>query len=318
MRILMFGRGVIATIYGCALQDAGHDVEFYVRPGRAAEYGDHVEMELIDARRTSRGRRGQQTASIRLRESVEAGDRFDLVVLSVAHDRVPEAAAFLAPRVGDATVLVFGNVWEDPLAAVAPLPAAQVVVGFPQAGGGFGDDGVLHGALLSAVILGAAGSSPSARELAVQSAFRQAGFRVRVESDLREWLWLHFVADVGMHAQGRRYGGLANMIGNRRAFRDALLTSRELLPVLSARGVDLRRHGGTMLSYRLPGLTAAAMAWATAHVPIAQASLAAHTDPDAPEPRAVLRDALQEARERGVPTPLLEAALAHPRQPSAA
>lgn len=310
MRILMFGRGVIATIYGSALQAAGHDVEFYVRPGRAAEYGNHVRMDLIDARRTPLGRRVQQTVPVRLRESVDAGDGFDLVVLSVAHHRLPEAAAFLAPRVGDATVLVLGNVWEEPLAAVSPLPAAQVVFGFPQAGGGFGEDGVLRGALMGAVILGTAGSTPSARELDVQAAFRQAGFRVRTERHLREWLWLHFVADVGMHAQGRRSGGLAHMIGDREALREALLTSRELLPVLHARGVDLRRHKGAMLAYRLPGLTAAAMAWATAHLSIAQVSLAAHTDPNAAEPQAVLRDALQEARRLGVPTPRLEAALA--------
>jgi 2-dehydropantoate 2-reductase len=64
-----------------------------------------------------------------------------------------------------------------------------------------------------------------------------------------------------------------------------------------------------MLSYRLPGPTAAAMAWATAHVPIAQVSLAAHTDPNAAEPQAVLRDAQQEARRFGVPTPRLDATL---------
>jgi len=31
MRILMFGRGGISTIYGRVLAAAGHDVEFYVR-----------------------------------------------------------------------------------------------------------------------------------------------------------------------------------------------------------------------------------------------------------------------------------------------
>jgi 2-dehydropantoate 2-reductase len=35
----------------------------------------------------------------------------------------------------------------EPLAAIAPLPAVQVVFGFPQAGGGFDDGDVLHGAL---------------------------------------------------------------------------------------------------------------------------------------------------------------------------
>jgi 2-dehydropantoate 2-reductase len=313
MHILMLGRGVIATIYGQALQAAGHSVEFYVRPGRAAEYGDHVRMDLIDARSTPLGRRAQRTVPTRLRESVDTGDGFDLVVVSVAHHQLRDAAALLAPRIGDATVLVLGNVWEEPLAAVSPLTDTQVMFGFPLAGGSVDDDGVLHGALLGTIILGTAGTSPSSRELEVQTVFRQAGLRIREERNITEWLWLHFVADVGMHAQGHRHGGLANMIGDRRALREAFLISRELLPLLLARGVDLRRHRGALLSYRLPGLTAAGMAWATTHLPIAGASLAAHTDPDAAEPQAVLRDALHDARRLGIPTPRLDAALAHSR-----
>jgi 2-dehydropantoate 2-reductase len=66
MRILMFGRGVIATIYGQALHDAGHDVEFYVRPGRAAEYGPEVHTDVIDARRTARDQRVRGAFPIRL------------------------------------------------------------------------------------------------------------------------------------------------------------------------------------------------------------------------------------------------------------
>jgi pyruvate-formate lyase len=49
MRILMLGRGVIATIYGQALQHSGHHVDHLVRPGRAAEYGDTVQTDVIDA-----------------------------------------------------------------------------------------------------------------------------------------------------------------------------------------------------------------------------------------------------------------------------
>ncbi len=301
----MFGRGVIATMYGRALRAAGHDVEFYVRPGRAEEYGSVVRVDVVDARR-GLGRRVRETFRTPLRESVAPEDGFDLVVLSVAHHRLAEAAAFLAPRVGEATVLVFGNVWEEPLAAVAPLPADQVVFGFPQGGGGFGDDGVLHGALMRSVVLGTAGASPSARELDVARAFRQANFSVRRETDMRGWLWLHFVADAGMFAQAVRRGGLATMIGDRRALRDAFLTSRELLPVLRARGVDLRRHRRALLPYRLPRLVGLTSAWATALLPVAQVSLAMHTDPDTPEARAVLADTAREARRLGIPAPRLE------------
>ncbi len=52
MKILMFGRGVIASIYGRALEEAGHTVEFYVRPGRASQYGPTLELEVLDARHT--------------------------------------------------------------------------------------------------------------------------------------------------------------------------------------------------------------------------------------------------------------------------
>jgi 2-dehydropantoate 2-reductase len=96
------------------------------------------------------------------------------------------------------------------------------------------------------------------------------------------------------------------MIGDRRAFRDAFQTTRGLLPLLTARGVDLRRHRGALLPYRMPRLVAMASAWATATLPIAHASLAAHTDPHAAEPRAVLEDVLREARRLGIPAPRLE------------
>ena len=309
MKILMFGRGVIASIYGQAMAAAGHDVEFYVRPGRAAEYGSDLQFDVMDARRRTRDRRARGSVALSLRETLEPTDGFDLIILSVGHHRLAEAAAFLAPRIGRATVLVFGNVWKEAEAAVAPLPIDQVVFGFPLGGGGFGPTGLLTGALLRSVIIGRAGDTASARELAVHALFAQAGFTVREEADLRGWLLIHFVADAGMFSQGARGGALASMIGDRRAFKEALLTGRELLPVLWARGVDPRRHRRTLLPLRLPTLVSAAMALATARVAMAQVSLAAHTDPYAPEAVAILRDAHGEAQRLGIPVPRLEDAL---------
>ncbi|CAN5286966.1 2-dehydropantoate 2-reductase N-terminal domain-containing protein [soil metagenome] len=302
----MFGRGVIATIYGRVLQAAGHDVEFFVRPGRVAAYGNEVQLDWIDGRRKPFGRRVRESFRTPLRESIDPDDGFELIVLSVGHHHLAQAAAYLAPRLGAATVLVFGNLWEEPIAAVAPIPADQLVFGFPVGGGGFGDDGVLRGAILPSVIVGTTGASPNRREQEVLKAFRQASLTVRQEKDIRGWLWLHFIADAGMFSQAERSGSLANMIGNRQALRDAFLTTRELLPVLTARGVDLRQHRNATLPYRLPCLVATAAAWVTALIPIARRSLAAHTDPHTTEARAVIRDTLHEARRLSIPTPRLE------------
>lgn len=315
VKVLMFGRGVIATIYGWALEQAGHDVEFLVRPGRAADYGARVELDLLDARRRPGGEPVRRFWSPRLRETLRPDHDFEMIVLSVGHHKLAAAAEFLAPRVGTATVLIFGSVWAEPSRAVVPLPAEQLAWGFPQAGGGFDADGVLHGALLRKVVFGTFDAAPTTRERAVRDAFTAAGFDVAEQSDFRGWLWTKFIADAGMHAQGLRLGSLSRMLGRPRSFREALLTSRELLAVLQARGVDLRRHRASVFPFRAPTvMMAPTMAWVTAHVPLAKASLAAHTDPRAEEPSNVVRDVLTEARRLNVPVPRLEAAQSSSRR----
>jgi len=103
-------------------------------------------------------------------------------------------------------------------------------------------------------------------------------------------------------------GSLSKLVGSTSGFREALLTTRELLPLLTARGIDLSKHRRSVLLYRLPvRLSSTAFAWVTAHLTSISRSLRAHTDPTAEEPRAVCRDTLAEARRLGVPAPRLEA-----------
>src|SRR3569833_1104351 len=248
----MFGRGMIATVYGWALHHAGHDVEFYVRPGRAATYGDAVDLDLLDTRRRVWGQRVAEKWPVRYREELKPDHDFDLIVLSGPHHRLPVATAFLAPRGGQATALVFGNVWTEPQDAIGDLPADRVAWGFPQAGGGFDADGVLRAGLLPSVVFGTLGRPPADRERAVRQAFREAGFRLKERPDFRGWLWVHFVSDAGLFSQGLRRGSLSELAGATGDLREGLLAGRELLPLLEARGIDLRRHRGGVLLLRAP------------------------------------------------------------------
>ncbi|WP_422754918.1 ketopantoate reductase family protein [Micromonospora sp. WMMD708] len=305
VKILMFGRGVISATYGWALERAGHQVEFYVRPGRAAAYGEAIDLDLLDARRRPWGRRVAGTWPVRYRESLEPDHDFDLIVLSVQHYNFAEAAAFLGPRVGAATVLVFNNLWVEPLTATAHLPADQVAWGFPGAGGGFGDDGVLRASLLPVVFLGTLDRPPTGRERTVRQVFRAAGFRVRENADFRGWLSVHFAQNAGLHTQSLRRGALSAM--TTRDVREAILATRELLPLVEARGVDLRRHRAELLPFTAPvWLAAPAMSLLLNRFPPMRRVMRAHANPE--ELRAVCRDTLAEARSRGIPVPRLEAA----------
>jgi 2-dehydropantoate 2-reductase len=223
----------------------------------------------------------------------------------VQHYGFTEAAAFLGPRVGGATVLVFNNLWVDPLTATEHLPADQVAWGFPGAGGGFGDDGVLRGALLPVVFFGSLDRPPTERERAVRQVFREAGFRIQENSDFRGWLLVHFVQNAGLHTQSLKLGSLSELTSGN--VREAILAIRELLPLVEARGVDLRRHRIDLLPFTAPvWLAAPALAWLFGHFPPMRVVMEAHANPE--ELRAVCRDTLAEARRLGVKAPRLEAA----------
>ncbi len=64
---------------------------------------------------------------VRFREELPADHDYDLILLSVQHYRFAEAAAFLGPRTGKATVPRLQHFWVEPQAAAAPLTASQLV-----------------------------------------------------------------------------------------------------------------------------------------------------------------------------------------------
>jgi len=314
MKILMIGRGAVGSVYGWALEKAGHRVEFYVRPGRAATYGPTLTLELLDTRTRVLGVRVRETLPMHYVEELSAAHDYDLIMVSVQHFRFAEVVDFLTGRVGKATVLLFSNLWTDPQAAVAALPADQLVWGFPRAGGSFGTDGVLRGALLKNVIFGEFALSSKAdltpRERELQALFRGSGFGIQTQRDFRGWLWTHFITNAALLPQALKAGSFAAMMGSDAHLREAVLRVRELLPVLAARGVDLSLHSADLSLFKLsPGLAALVLRLAfTLIVPVRWAiQYAIHGDDLAREVGFTSRDVLLEARQRGIAVPRLEA-----------
>ncbi|PCC50920.1 ketopantoate reductase family protein [Brevibacterium aurantiacum] len=236
MKILMFGRGVISTLYGWALEKAGNEVDFYVRPGRAADFGSSVDLDIRDGRVSRKGKAVHETWPVTLREDLASGHDYDLIVVSVNHDQLDSAVDFLHTRVGGATVLIFNNIWADPAAAVSRLPREQIVWGFPGGGGGYDVDTV-HGGFVKSIFLGDIdGSSRTERHRAVGELFTRAGFSISEVKDFRSWLWFHFILDAGIMVGWLRMGSFDALVRSRPAVQEVVRLVREMIPVLTAKG----------------------------------------------------------------------------------
>ena len=307
MKILMFGRGTIATQYGWAFEKAGHTVEFYVRPGRAAQYGSTVKLDLLDARKNKKGEVIRETWPVVLREELSGDHDYDLIIVSVNLGAFPEAASFLGPRVGKATVLVFNNLWTDPKVAIAPLPQNQMVWGFPGAGGGFNEAGVLRGALMKLVFFGTLGTKLIDRDRAVRGLFTSAGFSVSEQKNFGDWLWHHYVFDAGFGSEMLKAGSVEALTRSPEFLKGMILDLRELFPLLKARGVKL--SVAATLPFSLPaGLLGFALRKALAPGSLGREIMERGMSSAATshEMKVYPRDVLAEARRWGVRVPRLE------------
>ena len=251
MNILLFGRGVMATLYGWTFEKAGHNVAFYVRPGRSAEYASSVHLDILDVRRGAQRKHVDEDWAIRMVEELPPDHSYDLILVSVQEWMFVEAAKFLESRTGHATILIFNNFWRDPEEATRALPKDQLAWGFPLAGGAFHSN-VLRGAIFASVNFGSFSASLTTREVAARQLFRDSGFKISEKTNFRDWLWIHFATNAGLMSQTVYAGSMESVMASVDEAREAALTLREILSVLRARGVDLRQNFMELMPLRLP------------------------------------------------------------------
>lgn len=292
MKILLFGRGVISTQYAYALEQAGHTVAFYVRPGKKAAT---IPLDIY-----VKGKRVNIIWQVTMQEELPLDHDYDLIILSVQHYQFKNAAAFLADKASKATILIFNNFWDDPVEAAAALPQEQLAWGFPMAAGGFDQQGILKGALFSSMHLA---TPVTARQKTVRHLFKTSGFKIIEHKDFKTWLSIHFVVNAGLLSQALRAGSMGLLLASKAHGKEAVLIVRELFPVLHARGIKVQ---GEAALFKLPSwLVSFLMRTAMKLNPAFRHSLLNHSNPE--EVKSYGRDVLAEARSKGIHLPRLEA-----------
>ena len=137
MRILIFGAGVIGSLYGALFAEAGYDVYVYAR-GRRLE-------SLTQDGLLYKGKGKIRKAPIKLLSKIEPGDRYDLVFLAVRENQLHTALEELRQNCSPTIVTMVNSLetydqWE------AICGAGRIIPAFPGAGGGF-DGSVLDASL---------------------------------------------------------------------------------------------------------------------------------------------------------------------------
>ena len=239
MRILIFGAGVIGSLYGALLAEAGYDVSVYAR-GRRLE-------SLTQDGLLYKGKGKIRKAPIKLLSKIEPGDRYDLVFLAVRENQLHTALEELRQNCSPTIVTMVNSLetydqWEEICGEGRIIPA------FPGAGGGF-DGSVLDASLTPRLIQPTTFGKKDGRERELSSVLRKAKIPYQIVPDMHAWQLCHLamvvpIADAYYEAAEPEYAG-----------RDAALmrkTARQIrnnLEAIAAR--KIRLSPGKMQAFRL-------------------------------------------------------------------
>jgi 2-dehydropantoate 2-reductase len=232
MRILIYGTGVIGSIYGARLAQAGHDVIFLARAERIA----HLRRSGLQVEEVATGAR--LTLPVEAVAALAPDDPYDLVIVPVRADQLADAMPPLAASYATPAVLFFGNNAGGAERLVAALGRERVLLGFPSAAGERQGDTVRYLLIRGQrTTLGELGGQRTKRLLRIKGALEAAGFPVALSARMEAWLVSHaaFIAPL-QAALALHHGDARSLAQDRALLRLAVRATRQGFQALASLG----------------------------------------------------------------------------------
>jgi len=175
--------------------------------------------------------------------------------------------------------------------------------GFPVAGGGFTQDGMLDAALLDEVRLSDLDEQSAVRLDRVVDLFKESGFKVDIQKNIKHWLWVHFAINSGVIGAALKAGGAKQLQNSIPSLREAILAGREALEVCKARGARIKDFEDARAFYYPPLPGAFFVRLMMKSNKPARKLMETHTAID--ELQIIYRDVLDKGKSLGLKMPVL-------------
>jgi 2-dehydropantoate 2-reductase len=186
VKILVYGAGVIGTLYAARLQEGGNHVTVVARGQRLADirrYGLALE-DIVG--------HGQSTTQVDTTERLGPDDQYDIALIAVRRDQVASIVPELTANNRIPTLILMLNNPTGSSDLAQALGRDRVLLGFPGAGG-TRDGHLVRYAMIAQqpTTLGEFDGKRTPRLRRLVETFRQCGFPTTTSRDMDAWLKAH-------------------------------------------------------------------------------------------------------------------------------
>ncbi len=201
-RYLIYGAGVIGSLYASLLSEAEEDVSIYARGKRLKNLQEQGLQYRVGKK--------IKTARVAVLSQLEANDRYDYIILAVRENQLYTALEELKYNISPIIVTMVNSLdTYDKWAAVCGK--GRILPAFPGAGGGFEGD-ILNASLTPRLIQPTTIGKIDGREMALAYSFKKAGIPCQIVDDMHVWQICHLamvvpIADAYYEAKDPKNAG---------------------------------------------------------------------------------------------------------------
>ena len=186
MKILIYGAGVLGSLYAAKLSEAGIDVSILARRQRLKDINTYgiILNNLLSGEKTS--------TKVKTVESLGSNDYYDLVIVIMRKNQVESILPILAENDNVPSILFLGNNTKGAQYYSEAVGSERVLLGFPGAGGYFEDHEIK--CLFSdktSITLGEPSNILTPRVKEIKNIFNQAKISVKISENIDAWLKTH-------------------------------------------------------------------------------------------------------------------------------
>ncbi len=195
MRILVFGAGVVGSVYAWQLHEAGADVTLLVRKQRLVRYSHSgVPIAFTDMRNGKKSI-GQAVFRPKTTDRIDPAKPYDLIIISVKNNQLPDVVPFIAKQAPKSHLLFLGNMWDEVKMMRKFLSPDRFSLGFPELVYGKNTDNGINCFLFKKehTLLGVPTRKSSPMLHKIAEILEPAGMQPKIVRNIQDWLAGHYL-----------------------------------------------------------------------------------------------------------------------------
>lgn len=212
MKILVYGAGVIGSIYAARLHDAGCNVTLLARD----KHYESLKQNGVIIKDILTG--NQTISNVPLIQRLDTYDFYDLIIVTVRLDQIYSVIPDLKKNIVCPLVMLMLNYPESIKQVANDLNKKRIILGFPGVGGTYQNNIIDYIQIKQQeTTIGEISGEPSMYIKEIKTLFEKAGFKVTISANMEAWLKIHAVFVACIAAAIIKENGDSVQLGKKRS-----------------------------------------------------------------------------------------------------